>query len=289
MLGGILAQFFVFITAIYASDLMISNYDMAIKFGSLIGVFSTTVSTIMFPTFSKIQGKDDPQTIRTVFQYSVKFTSLLIVPLTFAVIALSAPGVESLFQDRFEFTSMFMSLYVVVFLYASIGSLSAGSLISSQGETQVNMKVAILTFIFGVFLSLVLIPTYRVFGLLAAHVFSGLPGIILSLWWISKNYDATVDWGSSIKILGVSAFSATITYFVINQLNLSSWIGLLVGAPVFLGTYVIGAPLIGAITYGDTKILKDALKSLGPLAIVFDILFYPIEKIAKPKQKTNNQ
>ncbi|MCW4023283.1 MAG: oligosaccharide flippase family protein [Candidatus Bathyarchaeota archaeon] len=288
MLTGILAQFFVFLTAIYTSDLMISNYDMAIKFGMLVSVFASSVVTIMFPTFSKIQGQYEPQTIRNVFQYSVKYSSLLIVPLVFAVIALSAPGVESLFQDRFEFTPMFLSLYVLIFLYSAIGNLSVGSLINSQGKTQVNMKITILTFILGVVLCLVLVPTFHVFGLLAAHVFSGLPGIIISLWWINKNYNATVDWVSAIKILGISAFSAFITYFVNSQLNLTSWVGLLVGIPIFLGTYVIVAPLVGAINYVDIKILKDAVKSLGHLAIIFDVLFYPIEKIAKSQQKNDN-
>ncbi len=285
ILSGVLAQFYVFITAIYTSDLMVSNYAMAINFGSLVSVFASSVATIMFPTFSKIQGTDDPQTLRSVFRYSVKYTSLLIVPLTFAVIALANPGVESLFQDEFEFTSLFLSLYVLTFLYSAIGNLSAGSLIKSQGKTKVNMKITLLTFIIGIVLSLVLIPSFQVLGLLAVHIFSGLPGIIIALWWINKNYQATVDWVSSVKIVGISALSATLTYFVINHFNLSSWIGLLVGTPVFLGTYIIGAPLIGAINYGDTKNLKDAVKSLGPLAFVIDALLYLIEKISKAKQK----
>jgi len=288
ILSGVLAQFYVFITAIYTSDLMISNYAMAINFGSLVSVFASSVVTVMFPTFSKIQGNDDPQTLRSVFRYSVKYTSLLIVPLTFAVIALANPGVESLFQDEFESTSLFLSLYVLTFLYSAIGNLSAGSLIKSQGKTQVNMKITVLTFVIGVALSLVLIPTFQVLGLLAVQIFSGLPGLIIALWWINKNYHVTVDWLSSTKIVGISAFSATVTYFVINQFNLTSWIGLLVGTPIFLGTYIMGAPLIGAISYVDTKNLKEAVKSLGPLAFVIDVLLYPIEKISKTKQKSSN-
>ena len=289
MLIGVLAEFYVFLSAIYATDLMMGNYYMAINFAMLVSVFATSVSTIMFPTFSKIKAQEDPKTLRAVFQYSVKYTSLLIVPLTFAVIALSGPGVESLFQNQYEFTPLFLSLYVLTFLYAAIGNLSAGSLISSQGKTKINMKLTMLTFIIGFILSWILIPPHGIYGLLATHLISGVPGLIIALWWINKHYNATVDWVSSIKIVGISAFSAVLTNFVINKLNLTSWMGLIVGTPLFLGTYIIAAPLVGAVTYDDTKNLKDAVKSLGPLAVAISFLLYPIEKIAKTKQKNSNR
>jgi O-antigen/teichoic acid export membrane protein len=125
----------------------------------------------------------------------------------------------------------------------------------------------------------------RILGLIAAHLSSGVPSLLISLWWINKNYNATVDWKSSTKILAASAFSAVLTYLVLNQINLASWISLLVGAAVFLGTYMITTPFIGAIDYSDTKNLKDLLKSLGPLGPIVNPLLYPIEKITSRTQK----
>jgi hypothetical protein len=72
---------------------------------------------------------------------------------------------------------------------------------------------------------------------------------------------------------------------MLNQLNLTSWISLLLGAAVFLGTYMIMAPLIGAIGYTDVKNLQDMLKSLGPIGSMVNMLLYPIEKITGRTQK----
>ncbi|MCW4016999.1 MAG: oligosaccharide flippase family protein [Candidatus Bathyarchaeota archaeon] len=285
MLVGVLSQFYSFLVAIYSTDLIMGNYQIALNFVVLVNIFSSSLTTILFPTFSKIKAHEDPKTLKDVFQYSVKYATLLVVPLTFAVMVLSEPGVASLFYDKYEYAPLLLSLYVITYLYSAAGSLSASSLINSQGKTKVNMKITILTFMVGIVLSLVLIPYFGVYGLIATNSLASVPGLVVSLWWIKKNYNVTVNWVSSIKILVASAFSAGLTYFVINSLSLSNWICLVLGAAVFLGSYIFVAPLIGAITYGDTQNLKDMLKSLGPLALVIDVLLYPIEKITSATKK----
>jgi putative peptidoglycan lipid II flippase len=287
MLVGVLSQFYSFLLAIYTSDLVYGNYQIALNFAMLVSIFATSVTTVMFPTFSKLKAQEDPKTVRNVFQYSIKYTSLLILPLTFAVMALSKPGVETLFQNKYEYAPFFLSLYVIYFLYSAVGNLSAGALIKSQGKTHISMRITILTFTVGFVLGMVLIPQFGVLGLIATNLTAGMPSLIIALWWIYKNYNATVDWKSSTKILAASAFSAILAYWILNQLNLASWISLLLGTTVFLGTYMITAPLIGAINYNDTKNLKDLLKSLGPLGPIVNPLLYPIEKITSKTRKSN--
>jgi O-antigen/teichoic acid export membrane protein len=289
MLTGVLAQVYSFLLAIYTTDLVYGNYQIALNFATLVSIFGTSVTTVMFPTFSKVKAQEDPKTVRSVFQYSIKYTSLMIVPLTFAVMALSQPGVETLFQSKYEYAPFFLSLYVLYFLYSAIGSIIVMPLIKSQGKTQVSMKLTILHFIAGIGLSLVLIPQFGVVGLIVTNIAAVIPALLIALWWINKNYKATVDWKSSTKILAASAFSSILTYLTLNQVNLASWISLILGAAVFLGTYMITAPLIGAINYNDTKNLQDMLKSLGPIGTIVNPLLYPIEKITSKTWKSKNK
>jgi O-antigen/teichoic acid export membrane protein len=288
MLVGVLGQLYSSQIAIYASDTLYSNYQIALNFAALVTIFTTAVTTVLFPTFSKVKAHEDPETLRNVFQYSVKYASLLVVPLTFAVMTLAQPGISTLFQNKYEQAPLFLSLYVSYFLYAATGNLSTGAIIKSQGKTSVSMKLIALTFVLAVISSLVLIPRFGVFGLIATHLTSGVPTHIISLWWINKNYKATVDWKSSIKILAASALSAVLTYLVLNQVTLVSWVSLLLGATVFLGTYMVTAPLIGAIDYGDVKNLQDMLKSLGPIGPIVTPLLYPLEKITVRTQKNKH-
>jgi len=96
---------------------------------------------------------------------------------------------------------------------------------------------------------------------------------------------ATIDWASSTKILSASAIAALITYVIISQLSLFSWIKLIIGAAIFLTTYTTTATLIGAINKTDIQNLKEMLKELGPLAPLFTLPLYLIEKLITIFQK----
>ncbi len=286
IMNGFMIQFYTFLIAIYLSDQIVGNYTLALNFAVLVGFFVTPVAIIMFPAFSKIDAQKDPTTLRNVFQYSVKYASLLIVPAAFMVMALSKPAVATLFPGKYELAPLYLSLYIIVYLFTAFGLLSSDNLIKGQGRTDVTLKLALLNTILGVILSLTLIPTFGVLGLIATTLISVIPQIIISLWWIKKHYSATIDYKSSIKIILASLISATLTYAVVIFLNFANWITLILGAIIFLLSYLITAPLIGAINKDDTQNLKEMLKALGPLSPIFNILLNIIEKIATKFHKT---
>jgi hypothetical protein len=72
---------------------------------------------------------------------------------------------------------------------------------------------------------------------------------------------------------------------MMSVLYLANWINLILGASIFLTTYLITAPLIGAINKTDTKNLKEMLKALGPLAPLFTLPLFLIEKLTLIFQK----
>ena len=179
----------------------------------------------------------EKETLRNVFQYSVKYASLLVIPATFMVIALSQPAVSTIFGEKYEFTPLYLALYIIAYLYTAFGNLSAENLIKSQGKTQVNLKLTLITSIIGLILSLTLIPKFGILGLIATTLTAGIPSLTLALWWIKKHYNTTIDYASSTKILLASAIAAVITYTVISQLNLANWITLTLGSLIYLTAY----------------------------------------------------
>jgi putative peptidoglycan lipid II flippase len=287
-MNGFLTQFYAFLIAIYLSDQTVGNYNLALNFAVLVAFFVTPVQTLLFPAFSKIDAKKNLKTLQNVFQYSVKYASLLILPATFMVMALAQPAVATLFPGKYEQTPLFLSFYIIPYLYTAFGHLSSGNLIKSQGRTDINLKLGFLHTGLGIILSLTLIPRFSIMGLIATIILSILPILVISLWWIKKHFNVTIDLNSSIKIMIASLTSAIITYTVVNLLNIASWITLILGTLIFLATYLVTAPLIGAVSKDDTKNLKEMLKALGPLASIFNIPLNVIEKFAN-KFKQNNQ
>ncbi len=283
---GFVTQFYNFLVAIYLTDQIIGNYNLALNFAVLVAFFVTPVQTIMFPAFSKINAQKDPQTLRNVYQYSVKYASLLIVPAAFMVMALSQPTVATLFPGKYDLTPLYLSLYLIIYLYTAFGRLSSGNLIKGQGRTDVNLKLTLLTSTLGLILSLALVPTFGILGLIATTLTSAIPQLIISLWWIKKQYNASIDWNSSTKIILASLISAVLTYTAIFFLNSANWIILIIGAIIYTLTYLITSPLIGAIDKTDTKNLKEILKVLGPLAPLLNIPLDIIEKLTIIQQKS---
>jgi len=279
--SGFLMQFYNILLAIYCTDLFIGNYYVALNFASIVTFFVMPVLTVLLPAFSKLDSQKERETLGNVFQFSVKYAALIIVPVAFAVMALSQPGVSTIFGEKYSYTPLYLALYVVTFIYTAFGYLSVENIIKSQGKTDVNMKLALITSAIGLALNIVLIPKFGILGLLVTNVISGIPSLIIALWWIKKNFNATIDWGSSAKILLASTLAAVITYVVTSQLNISSWINLIIGASIFLATYLIATPLVGAVNKSDIHTFREMLKGLGPLAPLFTLLLSFIERLTR--------
>ena len=279
IIGGFLAQFYNFMMAIYSTDFMIGNYQAAVNFAVLITFFTTPIATVLFPAFSKLNPEKEMKTLRTIFQYSVKYASLLTIPATAAIMVLSTPLVFTLFGEKYTSTPLFLTLYAIGYLYTALGNLSLGNFLNGQGKTMVTMRLTLITLATGLPLGFLLIPRFEIIGLIITTLVSGLPSLATGLWWIRKHFDVTVDWKSSAKILAVSATAAIITQLTLSQLHTQEWISLIIGGTIFLVTYVIATPLMRAVDTDDIKNLKQMLSELGPLSHLFNLPLNLIEKL----------
>ena len=175
-----LTQFYSYILAIYVSDnATIGNYAVALNFVVLITFFATPVTTMLFPAFSKLDPKKDKALFGKIFQYSVKYASIIVVPVAVLVMALAQPGITAIFQDRYVQAPLFLVLLSITYLYTAFGSLSASNLIIGQGYTTFNLKMSILTIAIGFPLSFILISNFGVIGLIVSSLTVSLPSLLL--------------------------------------------------------------------------------------------------------------
>jgi O-antigen/teichoic acid export membrane protein len=278
IISGFQTQFYSFLLPIYVSPGLIGNYGIANTFAVLITFFATPITTVLFPAFSKIDAKKDQETLKNVFQFSIKYASLLVVPAAAIVMTLAQPGISVLFPE-YTAAPLFLALLSINYLYTAFGNLSIGNLINSQGETKFNLKLALITFAVGFPLSVILIAQFGILGLIVTMLTAGVPSLIIALRWLKKQYGVAVDWLSSVKILLSGAVASAITYVLISQLAFSSWIALIVGAAVFLFSFLLAILLTRAINRSDISNLRDMLGGLGLLHRLFSFLLNIIEKL----------
>jgi len=281
ILGGFLIQFYGFMMAFFCSDVMIGNYRVATNFAVLLTFFTFPIATVLFPAFAKLNPKNEQQLLKTVFTSAVKYTAMFLVPATMAVIVLSKPMINTLFGEKWVYAPFFLTLYVISNPFVLFGRLIMGSLLAGLGETEMLMKLSLLTLSFGIPLAFLLIPTFGIVGVILGTLLAGLPSLFWGLCWIWKHYEAKADFKSSTKIFTASAIAATTTYLSLNFLYTTEWIRLATGGIIFLAVYIATAPVIGAISQSDINNLRAMISGLGIISKLMNIPLDLAERVTK--------
>ena len=281
ILAGILTQFYNFMMGAFCDLALIGNYKIATNFAISLGFFTIPISTVLFPAFSKLDPKNEPPLLKMVFASSVKYTALLLIPATLALMVLSQPIISTIYADKWSYAPSFLTLYVTSNLFSIFGNLSLGNLLNGLGETKTWMKLNILTLCIGVPLAFILIPALEIVGVILCIVVAGVPSMFIGLHWIWKRYGTKADFNSSAKIFLASAIAAITTYLFLAVFNAAAWLTLTGGIIIFLVTYLITAPLIGAISQTDINNLRSMFAGLGVISKLLEVPLTLMEKQLK--------
>jgi O-antigen/teichoic acid export membrane protein len=286
---GFLPQFYTFMLPIHyiADNSMIGNYGIANNFVVLIGFVATPITMMLFPAFSKLDHKKDKETLQNMYQSSIKYASLLVVPVATLIMALSEPAISTLFGATYQSAPLFLALLAVTYLYTALGNLSNLNLLNGQGQTKLTLKLTLLNAAIGLPMGTILILQYGVMGLLITTITAGLPSLFVSIYWIRKLYGLTIDWNSSAKILFSSALTATLTYAIVSQLGFPSWIRLLLGTALFFFILLPTILVTKTLTKSDLNNLKLISSGLGQLTGLINRALRLIEKSMNALDNTN--
>jgi stage V sporulation protein B len=283
ILSGFQLQFYSFLLPIFyvTDNTAIGNFGIASTFVVLIAFFATPIATMLFPAFSKLDPKKDKQTLLSVFQFSVKYASLLVVPVATLVMCLAGPAVSTLFGETYSTAPLFLALLAITYVFPVIGSLSVTNFISSQGKTTFILYLTLLSAAIGLPMGYILIMQLGVLGLIIASTVAGIPSTVVSLFWIRKHYGLTIDWGSSVKILLSSATASVLTYFLIMELGFSSLIRLIIGVMFFAFVFVVMVLFTRTINKEDIENLRGMVSELGIIGKIINLALNMFDKIMK--------
>ena len=283
IISGFQGQYYAFLLPIFyvTDNTAIGNYGIANTFVVLIAFFATPITTMLFPAFSKLNPQKDKETLLNVFRFSVKYASLLVVPVAALVMCLAEPAVSTLFGKTYSSAPLFLALLAINYVFTAFGSLSTGNFINSQGKTTFILYLTLIAAAIGFPMGYILILHFGVLGLIVTSLVTSIPTTIITLYWIRKHYELTVDWRSSAKILLSSAIAAASTYILISELGFSSWIRLIIGVVFFTFVFVAAALLTQTINKSDIENLRGMASGLGAIGKIINRLLNIIEKLMK--------
>jgi O-antigen/teichoic acid export membrane protein len=281
LLGGIQNQIYNYLMVTYVAVSLIGNYGAASNFGYLVFFLIGPISTALFPLFSKF--KQDSKEVKEIFQMSVKYTTLVSLPVVMAVIVVATPLSRILYNPTdYPLVPFYLSIYILNFAWEGLGGTSLGNLISGIGESKTSLVANIITFVTGIILAIILVPIYGMAGLLVTVVLDARGGWLYQILWTKKKLGFSVDWLSSFKLYGTAFIAFIASYLIIYIPNLQGWTALILGGATYFIFYLVGLPLSGALNVNDLQQLNSIADALGPLApiarIVIKLMGYLIKK-----------
>ena len=281
ILSSFLGDFYAFLLPIFyvTDNSVIGNFGIASTFVVLIGFFATPITMMLFPAFSKLSPQKDKATLQNVFQYSVKYGSLFVIPVAALVMCLAEPAVSTLFGQTYSSAPLFLALLSLTYFFPAFGSLSVNNFLSSQGKTTFIMYLTLLAVAIGLPLGYILIMQFGVLGLIVTSLVTGIVTTIVPVVWVRKNYGLTVDLGSSVRIVFSSSIAAIVTYLFVSELGFSSIIRLVVGVVLFACVLVSATLLTKTITKSDVENLKAMSSGLGIVGRIFSRLLNIYQKL----------
>jgi len=273
VVSTVLTQYQNIVLAFFTSNTDIGNLTAAVNFGALIGIIATPVSTALFPAFSKLDlqtGKDD---LRRMFELSIRYTTLLILPVAVVVSALSGDLTKVVYGAAYSSASTYLTLYVCIFLLAGLGSQVSTNFLSGIGKTRETLKVSLVQLAIFLPVAPVMASLFHVLGVIVALILSMLVSTIFGLRLAIVKYGMGVDLKGSTAALATALASALPILPLVYSSRLPSLATVLIGGIIYLAAYLTLAPVFKAVKRTDLEILAPVLGQVRFLRPATNLIF----------------
>jgi len=264
LLGTVFVQYQTIVLAFFTSNAEIGNFEAALSFGTFIGVVATPITLAIFPAFSKLDLQTRKQDLRTVFDHSIRYTTLLIVPVAVIIAVLSTSLIQIIYGNAYTSAPAYLSVYAGVYLLTAIGSQVNGAFLSGVGKTKDCFKVSAVQVASFIPLGPLMTSLLGVTGLLIALILASLMSTTFSLH-LARVYGMGIDFRASARIVAAALTAALPTLPIVYFSPLPNLLNVLTAGAIYLSLYLTVAPLCGAIGREDIEVLGPILSRIRAL------------------------
>jgi O-antigen/teichoic acid export membrane protein len=260
-----LAQYQNIVLAHFANNVEIGNFAASWTFTTFMAILTYPVATAIFPMFSKMDPKNQKSDLVRGFVLAVKYTSLLMIPASVAVIVFSRDLVYLTFGRGYTLAPQYLALVSALYLLTPIGYMVLGSFLNGVADTGTVVKMSILTLAVYLPIGPALAWPWGPYGVLVAQILSNAASTIYGIRQTSMKYGALPDLRAGGRIL-IAALVAAVPAVALIQLHLTAVgvVNLVAGGLLYLLAYLTLAPVMGAVDKFDVTNLRTIL-SFVPL------------------------
>ena len=143
-----------------------------------------------------------------------------------------------------------------------------GSFFQGIGETRLVLELLAVDAITFTLTAPFLIGPYGIQGLIVAVIAASFASTIYGLGRARKRFAATVDLNAQLRIYAAMAVTALPAFLFVHFSPFGDLLNLILGATLFLFTYLTIAPIVRAVNVGDIEnlaLISDSIILVSPL------------------------
>jgi O-antigen/teichoic acid export membrane protein len=285
ILGVFLTQYQSIVLAHFASNVEIGNFGATWNFTNFMMILTYPVTTAMFPMFSKMDPKSQRSDLARGFVLAVKYTSLLMIPASVAVMVFSRNLIYLTYGSGYTFAPQYLVLLSALYLLTAISYIVLGSFLNGVADTGTVVKMSVLTLAVYLPLGPFLGWLWGPYGLLVAYILSNAASTIYGIHRTSVVFDARPDLRASGRVL-FAALGAAVPTVGLIQLDGAGVgvVNLAVGGLLYLLVYLTLAPILRAVEEQDILNLRTLLGGTRIVSTLANPVFYYESKLLSVKK-----
>jgi len=287
ILSVFLAQYQNIVLAHFASNVEVGNFGATWNFNTFMMILSYPITTVMFPMFSKMDPKSQRSDLARGFVLAVKYSSLLMIPASVAVMIFSRNLIYLTYGSGYALAPQYLVLLAAVYLLTAISYLVIGNFLSGIADTRTVLKMSVMTLAVYLPLGPALATLWGPFGLLIAYILSNATSTLYGLRQTSVKHDVRPDLRASGRII-LAALGAAVPTVGLIQLDGVGVgvVNLVVGGLLYLGVYLTLAPILGAVEKQDILNLRTLLGGTRIVTVLVNPVFdYESKLLSAVKRK----
>lgn len=281
LLVGLVPFYQGFLLANFATDAAVGNYKAAVNFATLMTVLSVPITTAMLTGVSKLDSSG-MRRIKVFYRLANKYSSLLVLPLMVLIITYSTEIVHIVYGADFQLAPLYLAIYCLIYLQVGLGSLTLTSLYNGLNDTRTTLVISLITFLALLVASPVMTIMWGVPGLIGAFVLATALGTLYGALRGKQKFGLRlcgIEVSIVARIYAVSIVSAVPSLLLTRFAGLSTIPSFVLGAAVYLLTYVTLIPLARVVVPSEVRSLNGIVAKVRPVGIVARPILKYVEKV----------
>jgi O-antigen/teichoic acid export membrane protein len=176
IVGAVNYQADILITGFFLTATDLGYYAVSVGLSRFIWLVPEAVQKITYPLTSSLCADQSKDAIQVMIDKSMKYTAVIIIPITFACIIFSGDIILLIYGSNFSYSVVPFMILVIGTSIFGIAKCIGGSM-AAAGRPDIGFKLGFLSAVLNVTLNLILIP---IFGIVGAAIATTVTFILLT-------------------------------------------------------------------------------------------------------------